>query len=524
MKARMSKKGRPSFSLVRFTAIAVLTTNLAASPAFANYQAAQQLMARRDYVGAAAQYFQSYSTPKSGQEKVFSEWGLGVSLKSLGFYYSASKFFSNIVRRGPGPNNPYFRRALVELATINGTVALGHTHIMQLVKGAGVAPENIPGQARGFYFYYIGSEAFNQQKFERAADFLKRVPSGSTYYAKAQFHLGVIANRAGAHSRAISHFESARSGSGADAWVKEQANLNIARVHYETKSFAQSLRHYALIPRESDNWLQAIFESAWAFFLMAKHNNVLGNIHTLHSPFFDTRFFPESYILQSITYLRLCRYEKVDESLAGFKDRYKPVFKDLANLLGDYKSKENDMFKLIYDYRSGSLNSYKNAWSILDALSRSDAFKESSRAFRYSDAEIARLNGMGGKWGSTGLTEDLKDFLNKKKQVAKADSGKKLYDQAAANFEYLRTLSNQTKLINADRLEGSIDSIRRNLNVTQANDRKVFIGGLQPLEIDQQLEYWPFIGEYWEDELGYYVYNIDDACGMQKSKGGAGKK
>jgi hypothetical protein len=182
------------------------------------------------------------------------------------------------------------------------------------------------------------------------------------------------------------------------------------------------------------------------------------------------------------------------------------------------------MFKLIYDYRSGSLNSYKNAWSILDALSRSDAFKESSRAFRYSDAEIARLNGMGGKWGSTGLTEDLKDFLNKKKQVAKADSGKKLYDQAAANFEYLRTLSNQTKLINADRLEGSIDSIRRNLNVTQANDRKVFIGGLQPLEIDQQLEYWPFIGEYWEDELGYYVYNIDDACGMQKSKGGAGKK
>ena len=151
----MSKKRRPSFSLVRFTAIAVLTANLAASPAFANYQAAQQLMARRDYVGAAAQYFQSYSTPKSGQEKVFSEWGLGVSLKSLGFFYSASKFFSNIVRRGPGPNNPYFRRALVELATINGTVALGHTHIMQLVKGAGVAPENIPGQARGFYFYYI---------------------------------------------------------------------------------------------------------------------------------------------------------------------------------------------------------------------------------------------------------------------------------------------------------------------------------------------------------------------------------
>jgi len=36
----------------------------------ANYVAAQQLMARRDYVGAAAEYFQSYSSPKSAQEKI----------------------------------------------------------------------------------------------------------------------------------------------------------------------------------------------------------------------------------------------------------------------------------------------------------------------------------------------------------------------------------------------------------------------------------------------------------------------
>jgi hypothetical protein len=131
---------------------------------------------------------------------------------------------------------------------------------------------------------------------------------------------------------------------------------------------------------------------------------------------------------------------------------------------------------------------------------------------------------MGGKWGSSGLAEDLKDFLNKKKQVSRSDSGEKLYDQAAAAFEYLRTLSNQTKLIQADMFEGRVDSIRRSLNVTQANDRKVFIGGLQPLQLDQQLEYWPFMGEYWEDELGYYVYNLDDKCGMPNNKPGNNKK
>lgn len=504
----------------KLTVLLVLVAGSLSSTGFANYQAAQQMMARRDYVGAAGEYFQAYSSPRAPQEKIFSEWGLGKSLQALGFYYSASKYFSQIVRRGPGPNNPYFRRALEELGAINSTVGLGQSHIVQLVRGGKIAPENIPGAARGFYFYYMGSEAFEQQKFERAADYFKRVPSGSGYYGKAQFHLGVIANRAGAHSRAISYFESTRGGSGADDWVREQSNLGIARVHYETKNFSQSLQYYAQIPRESDNWLEAIFESAWAFFLMTKHNNVLGNIHTLHSPFFENRFFPESYILQAITYLRLCRYDEVQASLERFRDRYKPVFKDIASLLTEFKGKKNDMFRLVYDYRNGSLNSYRSAWAILDALSRSDAYKESYRAVRYSDAEIARLSGMGGKWSSTGLTEELKDFLTKKKQVAKADSGEKLFDQAAASLEYLKTLSNQTKLIQAEMFEGRVDTIRRSLNVTQANDRKVFIGGLQPLQIDQQLEYWPFIGEYWEDELGYYVYNLGDKCGVPGNKPG----
>lgn len=481
------------------------------SPLFANYQVAQQLMARRDYVGAASQYFQAYASPRSANEKLYAEWGLGKALQAMGFNYSASKYFSQVVRRGPSPANPYFRRALEELGAINSATSIGQSHVVQLFRAKSISPDQVPGAARGFYFYYVGVEAFENAQFEKAADYFKRVPSG-LYYAKAQFHLGVIANRAGAHSRAIAYFEAVRSSAGNDEWLREMTNLNIARVHYETKNFSEALQYYALIPRESDNWLEAIFESGWAFFLMTKHNNVLGNIHTLHSPFFDNRFFPESFILQAITYLRLCRYDEVQASLEKFRDRYKPVFKDLGAMLSEFKGKRTGLYKLVYEYRNGSLNNFKSAWAILDALSRTDAYKEAAITVRYSDAELARLSQIGSKWTSSGLTEDLKDFLGKKKQVAIADSADRLYDLAAANLEYLKTLSDQTKLIQADMYEGRVDAIRRRLNVSQANDRKQFIGGLQPLNVDQQLEYWPFEGEYWEDELGFYVYNIDDRC------------
>lgn len=437
--------------------------------------------------------------------------GLGKSLKALGFYYSASKYFSEIIRRGPRPGNVYFRKALEELGSINATVSIGQSHVVQLFKGARIPAEQVPGPARGFYFYYLGADLFEQGKFEQAAEMFKRVPSGA-YYAKAQFHLGVIANRAGAHSRAVSYFEAVRSNAGQDEWLREMTNLNIARVHYETKNFTEALQHYALIPRESDNWLEAIFESAWAFFLMAKHNNVLGNIHTLHSPFFDNRFFPESYILQSVTYLRLCRYDEVQASLEKFRDRYRPIFKDLGAMLTEFRTKKTGLFNLVYEYRNGSLRSFKSAWAILDSLSRTDAYKEAALTAKFAEQEIARLGQVGGKWSSAGLSENLRTFLAKKKQVAVVGASERLFELASSNLEYLKTLSDQTKLIQADMFEGRVDSIRRRLNVTQANDRKQFIGGLQPLNVDQQLEYWPFQGEYWEDELGYYVYNIDDKC------------
>ena len=35
---------------------------------------------------------------------------------------------------------------------------------------------------------------------------------------------------------------------------------------------------------------------------------------------------------------------------------------------------------------------------------------------------------------------------------------------------------------------------------------------MEELKIDQKLEYWPFEGEYWEDELGGYIFNINSQC------------
>ena len=82
----------------------------------------------------------------------------------------------------------------------------------------------------------------------------------------------------------------------------------------------------------------------------------------------------------------------------------------------------------------------------------------------------------------------------------------------------MKELSRQTEFINAEMLLNRVDALRASLRVSTAEKRINFIGGFQTLSLSQELEYWPFQGEYWEDELGYYVYNLDSSCPSSSKK------
>ena len=491
--------------------VLMLVLIIFSSPAlYGKYRAAQRDFVKGNYRKAAARFFQVMNYPKARGDKIKSEWGLARSLQKIGFYYSASKYYSIIVRRGVSKKNIFFRKAFEQLGEINSTINLGQSHIVQLLKTR-VTPSRIPGAARGFYFHYQGIEAFYDKNYSKARAAFRKVPAGSSYYTKSLFYLGILANMDKLYGRAISYFMKVKSNADTE-WQQESANINIARVHYEAKRYRQALRFYAEIPRESDNWLQALFEGAWAFFLMKKYNNTLGNIHTFHSPFFINRFYPETYVLQAITFLSLCRYDNVKLSMQNFKKRYTPVFKDLRKLINRYRGDYSKFFMLIKKYRRGSLDSYKYAHSILDSLSRRDIYKEALTTIRFSTREIDRLENASRAWLVSGLIDELKSFLAKKRSVAMNNAGVKLIRGAQESIEYLTELYNQTRFIKAELLLGKVDKLRLLLRVTSAEKKVRFIGGMQEITMKSDLEFWPFENEYWEDELGGYVYDIVSSC------------
>ena len=77
-------------------------------------------------------------------------------------------------------------------------------------------------------------------------------------------------------------------------------------------------------------------------------------------------------------------------------------------------------------------------------------------------------------------------------------------------------LARQAKLIYAEAMLGNINNLRKKLDLRTVVGNQQFIGGMTPLKIGQRLEYWPFEGEYWQDELGVYVYNKASRCRSKK--------
>ena len=490
------------------------------------YTEAQRAFQGRDYSNAA-KYFYQVVIASQGDVKTKAEFGLAESLRKMGLNYSASYFYSRIVAQGP--RNDFFRHSLESLGEINSKTPLGHASVSGLFN-AKIDPLQVPGPARGFYFFYKGLDAFDSASGQGAniakarAEF-ERVPSNSTYYARSQYYLGVISSVLKDSDTALGAFSRVARAADSET-LRTLATLNIGRVYYERKDYRKAFTYYSQIPRDSDLWLQSLFEGSWAFFMIQKHNNSLGNIHTIHSPFFVNRFYPETYILNAITYLRLCRYPNVRDSLKKFQQRYKPTFADLNNLLKKYQNQNSGFYSLIARYRSsGSLREYQAATEVIDSVSRSDAFKEAQAVVRGLDREAAALKNYAGKWEMVGLSDTLRQSFDTRKNATISGAGENLFSNSVQLFRYLRDLSDQTRLINLEMLSGRTDELRSKFNPDGGPADNISWGeGMKPLNLKAELEYWPFEGEYWEDELGGYVYNVDSKCGGAAAKKDEAKK
>jgi len=383
--------------------------------------------------------------------------------------------------------------------------------------------------------YLLGRYKYRNRQFEEAIRLFNKVEDSSQYYIQAQFFAGTSYVQLKKSVPAVQAFQrietAARSsveGVEDEDRIRDLAFLSMARTYYSAsiqldretnaptvnaQKLSAAVKNWNQIESSSEYWLQALFEESWAYFMAGQYPKALGNIHTLQSPYFPGAFYPEGEILKAVIYFSNCNYEAATTVVARFNKHYVPIQEELQKVLARFKGEQQaePFFKFLLSVRDGSADLPANIAGIVKESMSDRQLLRGIEYVRVLDEEMARFQQTAPAFKSSALGNQVSEVLKIARDLAVQDAGDLARSRYQRNLEELAEhLRNGEKILiditAAQRNE--LDTAIAENNVTQ-QESKIF-GIVKP---DEEHMLWPFDGEYWRDELGFYRQVVESACG-----------
>lgn len=440
---------------------------------------------------------------------------MGMSLYDLGMYHSAQYYFIEVLKKGVG--SPYFKYALPKLVAIykfTGDV----TDLEKVV--AKISPEDYPKSARNQLHYLLGVQLYEQDKLSEAKKMLGQVSEKSDLYTRSAYLVGVIDNKQGKLKSAVRSFsEVAKSPMEAPTLqeaeqldrLRELSVLNIARIYYGIAQYDQAREYYSQVPRDSVYWAEAQFEAAWTSFMLSDLNYTLGEILTVESPYYaDVEFIPEATVLRALTYFNLCEYGDVNRTLLEFEQTYAPVHQELKDVLKTYSSEEgkalaDQAYERYFEGKGETLLPKP----LFTRLLRDQELSGLVHHLELLDKEEQLIKSQKSQWkGAVG--EQLMKIIADSRERLKTRAGKAMLRNMLTTAKQLGDLIGQAQIIRFE----VVDAQREGYIYAQSHiDLKDTQKGQNiDFATSPKFIYWPFNGEYWKDELGWYHYTEQAKC------------
>lgn len=481
----------------------------------------QELYERRSYEEASLRFFDVLQDDVPGAEghHAEAEYELARSLFRLHLYQGALRYFGAIAREGDF--HPYFQPALRGLLLLTEVIPGDMTLAEHLGRYAEFFPEIVPETYRDRYAYLVGRQKYDNMDYREAVRLLSFIDDDSVFYGRARYIMAithVADNEAEPAAQAFNDVLSYLRGldktpddfSAEEALLYDLAHMGLARVYYSTGHFDTSLNYYSLIDRDSPRWPAALFESSWGYFNVERFNHALGNLHSLNSPFFDDAYFPEGPILAAVIYYYNCNFDLVRETLDDFDFVYAAVHEELDAIL-EQNPDSWAMYEWGVEWRNGGLeNGQPELESALRANLEDRQLVQRFNLVESIDREMELMGQLADSWQASELGEELMGYSSLAHSDALADAGELVQRRVERTREELRGLLTQQEEIlfevaRAERGEAELDA-QAGMQIDE------HVRDAPELDVSSEEMYWAFDGEYWQDELGYYVFDIRSEC------------
>jgi tetratricopeptide (TPR) repeat protein len=306
---------------------------------------------------------------------------------------------------------------------------------------------------------------------------------------------------------------------------EDLANLSLARTFYSTGQYELATKYFDRVSQESYDWANSLFESSWANFMLKQkgYSKALGNIHTIQAPFFENYIKPESVAegltVKATIYFYNCLYDRAEGAIAEFNAVYPQLFQDLSKLVAT-NTDNAQLFELAVKIRKGTSGIPESTERAARAVLSDQSLL---KRFQYVDLLTQQINQhdkADTSWKNTNIAQTILADLTLQKSLAMNEGGDLSRRRIKRLTDELAQLIKRVIKIEYEILQGAKGDLEEDVRAEMPKERAA-IPGRRPEDIraDDEHDMWPFTGEYWRDELGYYRVKILSKCAKNAPEG-----
>lgn len=458
--------------------------------------------------------------PKNASDAAQLKYLLGLMLMELKLHQVASFVFYDVIDEEVkrGGEGRYLRQSLSKLSYLSNIL---DSDVLLKYAVSRIQVADFPAESRDLFFYRLGELKYKEGNFSEAAKSFSKVESDSVVYPQALYKQGLSYAEDNKIGQAVSAFEELLNSSqnkGVTDPNRVNAAMGLARVYYQGKKWETAIRYYRMIPRDTLQWHDTLFEQSWAMMQSGQHfRSALSNFHTLHSPYYEENYAPESLLLRAIVYLFICRYDEMEKVLDLFDRVYKPVLSNVDKML-----MRSDNSRMYWDeIKKGMANAKEEREKklttrlndmVINALMKQNQIKSNLNYYQMLQEEEKKISQLGREWQQSAIGKFSKRIIDRRKASTEDLVGKLARNQLLKMKSEMRDFFEQGDFLKFEMVSGQKEVKGKEIVGKKLPHKQITDGQDRSFFISNGYEYWPFQGEYWLDELGNYHYVGVQAC------------
>lgn len=457
----------------------------------ADLAAVDVAIAARDYDEAAAAVTAILDDPAAAEDHPAAWLRMGDLLYEHELPYAALLAWTETVREDLPEAAPRLDRIL-DVAEEVGDELVVSPHLTD--------PSPLKGPIRTRAAVFGARHLVRQDDMDGVLALLRGVTPDDPSYAAAQHLRGIALSNQGQAGDALAALLTAQAAA-TDPERHAVITLDLGRAYYAGDNFLKAIEHMGSVPRESTLWQEAQFERAWAHFAIDDHAGAYGVLMALDSPFFWDWYWAEADLLRAYALSQMCKFPAAREAIETFEARYTPMRAEIAASVDtmDARAAWSD----VIGWQNGAPTVLPAA--VYQRFRFEDRFQDARAAVAEADRELQQIAKRQG-WATRAMP-----LLTARRDTVVTTEGARVLAAARRARTEIDAVLGDLPIVKLDmmELEAEIYSRAAATGELELGDR---IGKLREVRARRGERAWPFDGEYWADEVGYYRLDVRSDC------------